>query len=276
MLSVNFRGSSGFGKAFLNAGNREWGGRMQDDLLDAVQWAVENGIAQPDRVAIMGNAYGGYAALAGLASTPEQFRCGASFGAPANLSAMLEALPPYATAYRDEMHLRVGDARTPEGRQLLRERSPLFRAGQITKPLLLAYGARDPIAVRAGADQIGLNLRGRRSPLVSLVYPDEGRELTRVSSRLSYLAVAEQFLGECLGGRVEPVGAAFEGANLQALDGAASVPGLSAFARRPAPAPTPEEAPVTPDGGAGGPDAAAPPQDAARTETPSALPAPTP
>ena len=232
VLSVNFRGSTGFGKAFLNAGNREWGARMQEDLLDAVQWAVENGIAEPSRVAIVGAGFGGYAALAGLAFTPEQFRCGASLAGPANLASVLEQAPAPA---RDELYLRVGDPRTSEGRQALRDHSPIFYAAQINRPLLLALGARDPRASRGEADQIAQSLRAREIGLTYLVFPDEGRDLVGQQNRLSFLAVAEHFLGDCLGGRVEPVGAAFEGAAIDVFDGAVNVPGLSAFSRSVAP-----------------------------------------
>ena len=228
VLSVNFRGSTGFGKAFLNAGNLEWGARMQEDLLDAVQWAVESGIAEPGRVAIVGEGFGGYAALAGLAFTPDQFRCGASFAGPANLAAMLEQAP---APTRDELYLRVGDPRTSEGRQALRDHSPVHYAAQISSPLLLALGARDPHASRAEADQIAQSLRAREIGFTYLVFPDEGRDLVRQQNRLSFLAVAEHFLGDCLGGRVEPVGASFEGAAINVFDGAVNVPGLSAFSR---------------------------------------------
>jgi len=258
VLSVNFRGSTGFGKAFLNAGNREWGARMQEDLLDAVAWAVSSGVAQQDRVAIAGSGFGGFAALAGIAFAPETFRCAAAYGASANLAAVVDGAPaPFADGWR----LRVGDTRTPEGRQALRDRSPLQRAGQIQSPLLLAMGGRDVRASRAEFDAIAQSLRGRRVALTSLVFPEEGAELLRPQDRLAYYAVLEQFLGDCLGGRIEPVGTAFEGANMIAYDGAASVPGLQAFARRPAAPPQPsveqedEEAPpsVSSDG-AGGPE----------------------
>lgn len=236
VLSVNFRGSTGFGKAFLNAGNGEWGGRMQDDLLDAAQWAVENGVAQPDRIAIFGSGFGGYAALAGLAFTPEQFRCAAAYGAPANLAALVDSAPPRA---REELLLRVGDVRTVEGRSRLRERSPLTRTGQMRRPLLLALGGRDPIASRAEFDQIAQSLRGRRIELSSIVFPEEGRELMRLQNRLAFYAVLEHFLANCLGGRVEPVGGAFDGASMNVYDGATIAPGLSAFARRAAAPPRP-------------------------------------
>jgi len=260
VMSVNFRGSSGFGKAFLNAGNREWGGRMQEDLLDAVQWAVSSGVAQPDRIAILGAGYGGYAALAGLAFTPQQFRCAASFGAPTQLSALLDAPPTVSIASRDELFLRLGDTRTAEGRQMLRERSPLLRAAQIQRPLFLALGGRDPRASRAEFDQIAQAVRARGAGLSYIVFPEEGGELTLPQNRLSYFTALEHFLGECLGGRVEAVGTAFEGANMSVYDGASSVPGLSAFARRPAAPPRPAEETETaaPVDGEGGPEFAPP------------------
>jgi dipeptidyl aminopeptidase/acylaminoacyl peptidase len=234
VLSVNFRGSAGLGKAFQNAGNREWGGRMQDDLLDAAQWAVETGIAQADRVAIMGGGYGGYAALAGLAFTPDRFRCAVAFSPPADLPALVEQTAAQANAQRDGFYLRVGDVRVAEMRQTLRDRSPVTQAGQIAGPLLLALGGEDSGVSRAALDQIAQSLRARQTPLIYLNYPNEGAQLVRVRNRLSFFAVAEHFLGECLGGRAEPVGAALEGANVQALEGAARAPGLSAFAPRPA------------------------------------------
>jgi acetyl esterase/lipase len=257
VLSVNFRGSTGFGKVFLNQGNREWGGRMQDDLLDAVQWAVEESVAQPERIAILGGSYGGYAALTGVSDTPERFACAVSYAGVANLTTMLDSLPPYWATWRDELYLRVGDPRTPEGARLLRDRSPLYRAGDIRSPLLLAFGGRDRLSSRVETDQIAASIRARRGDLTYLIYPDEGHGLARPQNRLSFYAVAEQFLGACLGGRIEPVGTAFEGAALQAIDGAAGVPGLSAFARRPAPA----AAPASSDG-AGGPDVAIEPDAA--------------
>lgn len=277
VLSVNFRGSTGFGEAFLNAGNREWGGRMQEDLLDAVAWAVSGGIAQADHIALVGSGFGGYAAVAGLAFTPEQFRCAAAYGAPGNLMSVVETAP---APVRDAWYLRVGDTRTAEGRQLLRERSTVQRAGQIARPLFLALGARDAGAPRAEFDALAQSLRGRRIGLTSIVFQSEGAELVRPQDRLAYFAVLEQFLGDCLGGRIEPVGAAFEGAEMQVYDGAASVPGLQAFARRAA-APQPAAAeqeeplplPVSSDG-TGGPEVS--PVVSAPIEPSAAAPPPSP
>lgn len=256
VLSVNFRGSLGFGKAFLNAGNNEWGGRMQDDLLDAVHWAVERGIAQPDRIAIVGSGFGGYAALAGLAFTPEQFSCAAAYGAPSNLSTLVEAAPVRS---REEWLLRVGDVRTPQGRSALRERSPVVRASQMRRPLLLALGGRDSRASRVEFDQIAQSLRARRIELTSVVFPDEGRELVAPQNRLAYYAVLEHFLAGCLGGRAEPVGTALEGAAMSVYDGAATAPGLSAFARRPAATARPMAQRLS--DGEGGPEILMPPED---------------
>jgi len=231
VLSVNFRGSAGLGKTFLNAGNREWGGRMRDDLVDAKRWAAANGVAPPDRVAIIGSGFGGYAALAALAFSADEYRCGASYNAPGNLFAWLDTSPLSARA---ELYPRIGDARLPGERDILRQHSPMFYATQIRAPLLLGVGVRQGRGLRGEADQIAQAVRARRGNLTYLVFPDEGRELVRPANRLSYLAVLEHFLGDCLGGHVEPVGASFEGAAIQVYDGAMNVPGLSAFARRPA------------------------------------------
>jgi dipeptidyl aminopeptidase/acylaminoacyl peptidase len=249
VLSVNFRGSTGFGKAFLDAGNGEWGGRMQDDLLDALQWAVENRIAQPERVAIVGAGFGGYAAISGLAAAPDQFRCGASFGAPMNLVGLIERAP---ANQRDMFSLRLGDPRSGEGRQRLRDRSLLSLASRVRDPVLLGIGERDLATTRAETDQFASGVRGRGG-LTYVAFPQEGAELDSVQNRLSYFAVLEHFLGDCLGGRVEPVGATFEGASMVVYDGAINVPGLSAFARRPS---RPSTSAVASDA----PDAASAPQ----------------
>lgn len=228
VLSVNFRGSSGLGNAYLAAGNGEWGGRMQDDLIDAADWAVNQGIARPDRVAIVGEGFGGFAAISALTFT-DRFRCGASFGAPVSLTTMINAAP---WVERDMFQRRIADTRTEAGRQTLRQRSPLYHAGRVRAPLLFASGLRDPRTPRSESDQFAQALRSRGT-LTYLSFPQEGAILARPQDRLSYLAVLEHFLADCLGGRVEPVGAAFEGARMEVYDGAVNVPGLSAFSRRP-------------------------------------------
>jgi dipeptidyl aminopeptidase/acylaminoacyl peptidase len=230
-LSINFRGSLGFSKAFVNAGNGEWGGRVQNDIADAVRWAVDSRVAREDRVAILGAGFGGYLALAGVALSPGQYRCSASFGGPINLGSFVEQTP---APTREEIRARIGDARTPEGRQALRDASPLFRANRVENAVLLALGGRDARLVRGEFDQFAQALRSRESGLTYAVFPGEGRELRQPANRLAYYAILEHFLGDCLGGREEPVGAAFEGARIDVFDGAVNVPGLSAFARRPA------------------------------------------
>lgn len=177
-------------------------------------------------------------------------------------------MPAWRRPWREDMYLRIGDPRTAEGQQRLRDRSPLSRIAQIRRPLLLVQGGHDPRVPRSDADAVAGNLRARRVPLTYLFYPDEGHGLSRPQNRLAFFAIAEQFLGDCLGGRIEPVGAAFGGANLQALDGAASVPGLSAFAPRrpaaPATTTTEEAPPATTTGPAGGPEeTSAVPQESA-------------
>jgi len=265
-LSVNYRGSSGFGATFLNAGNGQWGAGMANDLVDAARWASNNDIAQADRIAVIGSGFGGYATLSALTFAPAQFRCGASFNGPGNLFALLDNAPISARA---ELYQRIGDARVTAGRDVLRQQSPLFQATQIRSPLLLAVGAREGRGLRGEADQIAQAVRARRGGLTYLVFPDEGRELVRPQNRLSYLAVLEHFLGDCLGGRIEPVGAAFEGAAINVYDGAVNVPGLSAFSRRPAVTPVAQETlpSVPPSDGAGGPeDEATPPADSETTK----------
>jgi len=248
VMSVNTRGSSGFGKAFLNAANGEWGRRVQDDLRDAAGWAIDNGIAEPSRIAIVGQGFGGYAAIAGMTFSPDRFRCGASLSGFGNLFSYVDGAPP---SEREALYARVGDVRTREGRQALREQSPVFRAGEIRGPLFLAFGGVDPRAPRPDMDQLAQAARATRGAFTYLSFPDEGAVLHRPANRLSYFAILEHFLGDCLGGRVEPVGAAFEGANIEVYDGAVNVPGLTAFARR-APRPVqvqpimaPGEAPET-------------------------------
>ena len=144
VLSVNFRGSAGFGKSFINAGNQEWAGEMQQDLIDAVDWAIAERIADPDRIAIMGSSYGGYAVLVGLTFTPEMFACGVEFAGPSNLVTFLNSIPPYWTPIIEMFATRVGDHRTERGQAFLEERSPLTHVDSIIRPLLIGQGTNDP------------------------------------------------------------------------------------------------------------------------------------
>ena len=227
-LAVNFRGSTGFGKAFVNAGDLQWGRTMHDDLIDGVRWAVANGIAKADRVAIMGGSYGGYAALAGLTMTPKEFTCGVSIVGPSNLITLLGSIPPYWGPIRRQFTTRVGDDTTEEGRALLKERSPLTHVDAIERPLLIGQGANDPRVVQAESDQIVQAMQAKGIPVTYVLYPDEGHGFVRPQNRLSFNAVAETFLGECLGGRVEPIGRDFVGSSITVPVGVDGVPGVAA------------------------------------------------
>jgi dipeptidyl aminopeptidase/acylaminoacyl peptidase len=226
VLSVNYRGSAGFGKAFLNAADGEWGLAMQNDLADAVDWAIGQGIADKDHVAILGSQYGGYAALAGLAFSPERYACGVSFGGPANLVSLLEDMPPYWTAMRDIYLRRVGNPATAEGRARLMAASPATRAREIERPLLVAQGANDPVANEKDTAELVRVLKEKGVPVTYLRYPDESGGLSRAPNALSFHAVAEAFLGKCLGGRVEPMGADLKNSSLEIVEGGPYVPGL--------------------------------------------------
>ena len=227
VLSVNFRGSTGFGKNFVNAANLEWAGKMHDDLVDAVQWAIEQKIADPQRVAILGGSYGGYATLAGLTFTPDTFACGVDIVGPSNLVTLLNTIPTYWEPQVELWANRVGDHRTEEGRAFLTERSPLTHVDRISKPLLIGQGANDPRVKQAESEQIVQAMQDKNIPVTYALYPDEGHGFARPENNLSFFAVTEAFLAGCLGGRHEPVGSDFEGSSITVPAGAEYVPGLS-------------------------------------------------
>jgi len=227
VLSVNFRGSTGFGKNFTNAADGEWSGKMHDDLIDAVNWAVEEGIAQPDKVAIMGGSYGGYATLVGLTFTPEVFACGVDIVGPSSLVTLLENVPPYWIPFMPVMKVRVGDVDTEEGRAELLKRSPLTLVDQIQRPLLIGQGANDPRVTQLEADQIVEAMTSKGIPVTYVLYPDEGHGFSGEHNRMSFNAVTEAFLAEHLGGRFEPVGEAFEESSLLVPVGAGDVSGVA-------------------------------------------------
>lgn len=228
VLSVNFRGSTGFGKDFLNAGNLEWGLKMHDDLIDAVDWAVGQGIAQADKVAIMGGSYGGYATLAGLAFTPDKFACGVDIVGPSNLETLLKTIPPYWAPLVKQFHDRMGNPNTEEGLALLRAASPLYKADKIIKPLLIGQGANDPRVAQAESDQIVAAMKSAGIPVTYVLYPDEGHGFARPENNIAFYAITENFLSECLGGRAEPVGDALAPSSAQIVEGAEHVKGLKA------------------------------------------------
>ncbi|MBI5209308.1 MAG: S9 family peptidase [Elusimicrobia bacterium] len=195
-LQVNFRGSAGFGKKFLHAGDREWGAKMQDDLTDAVGWAVREGIADPRRVGIYGGSYGGYAALAGAAFTPDVYACAVDLVGPSNLETLIKSIPPYWEPLRRVFDLRVGDVDKEPG--FLRKRSPLFRADRIKIPLLIAQGANDPRVKKAESEMIVSALRSKGKPVEYMLFDDEGHGLAKPENRLKFVAAAERFLARHL------------------------------------------------------------------------------
>ncbi|HEX8707079.1 MAG TPA: alpha/beta fold hydrolase, partial [Pyrinomonadaceae bacterium] len=203
VLSPNFRASTGYGKKFLNAGNNEWGQKMQDDLTWGVKYLVSEGIADPKRVGIMGGSYGGYATLAGLAFTPDVYAAGVSIVGPSNLLTLLKSIPPYWESIRMIFHKRMGDPGSPEGRAQLERQSPLNSANKIKAPLLVVQGANDPRVNKAESDQIVVALRDRGFPVEYLVAPDEGHGFARPVNNLAMFAAAEKFLARHLGGRYQ-------------------------------------------------------------------------
>jgi len=225
-LQVNFRASTGLGKDFTNKGDLQWGRAMHDDLLDGVDWAVKNGVARADKVAIYGGSYGGYATLWGMTNTPDRFACGVAIVAPSNLETLLASIPPYWESIREQFYRRMGDPRTEQGRALLKERSPLYYADRINKPLLIGQGANDPRVKQAEANQILAAMQAKNIPVTYVLYPDEGHGFARAPNRTSFYAVSEAFLSQCLGGRFEPVGNDFKGSSITIPKGAANVPGL--------------------------------------------------
>jgi dipeptidyl aminopeptidase/acylaminoacyl peptidase len=200
-VQVNYRGSTGYGKAFVNAGDREWGAKMQDDLTDAVTFAIEQGWADPKRVAIFGGSYGGYAALAGATFTPEVYCCAVDIVGPSNLKTLIETIPPYWAPMVSQFHRRVGDPARDE--EFLWSRSPLSRADQISIPLLIAQGANDPRVKQAESEQIVAAMKTAGIEHEYMLFPDEGHGFAKPENRMRFYSVAEKFLARYLGGRSE-------------------------------------------------------------------------
>lgn len=203
VLQPNFRASGGYGKKFLNAGDLQWGKLMQDDITWGVKHLIEKGIADKDRVAIMGGSYGGYATLAGLAFTPELYACGVDIVGPSNIFTLLESIPPYWESGRAFLHGMVGDPATEEGQQRIKEASPLFSADKISRPLLIVQGANDPRVKQAEADQIAIALRDRGHEVAYLLADDEGHGFAKPVNRMAMYAAIEAFLADQIGGRFQ-------------------------------------------------------------------------
>lgn len=203
VLAPNFRSSTGYGKKFLNAGNNQWGEKMQDDITWGVKYLIKEGIADSTRIGIMGGSYGGYATLAGVAFTPDVYACGVSIVGPSNLITLLNSIPPYWEAGRVVFHIRMGDPNTPEGKAQLERQSPLNSANKIKAALLVIQGANDPRVNKAESDQIVIALRERGFPVEYIVAPDEGHGFARPVNNMAMLASAEKFLAKHLGGRFQ-------------------------------------------------------------------------
>lgn len=227
VLSVNYRGSTGFGKAFIAAADREWGGKMHDDLIDAVEWAVAQGIADPKRVGFFGGSYGGYSALMAATKTPEAFACIVDLFGISNLITFMATIPPYWGPWFSIWKNRLGDPDTEAGRAFLAERSPINHLERATKPILIAQGMRDVRVVAAESEQMVAALKARSVPVTYITFPDEGHGFVRPANRLAFNGVAEAFLAKHLGGRYQPIGNDFAGSSLKIETGGELVPGIS-------------------------------------------------
>ncbi len=220
VLSVNYRGSTGFGKAFVAASEKEHARKIHDDLIDMVEWAIGAGIAQKDKIAIFGASYGGYASFVGATFTPDVFCCAVPVVGISNLQTLMESLPPYWAGFAEFMYRSYGDPRTEEGRALNAERSPIHKVANIKRPMLIFHGANDVRCKVAESDTIVAAMQSRNIPVTYVVYPDEGHGFARPPNRLSYVAITEAFLARHLGGACEPVGRDLEGSSHQIRAGA--------------------------------------------------------
>jgi dipeptidyl aminopeptidase/acylaminoacyl peptidase len=227
VLSVNYRGSTGFGKAFVIAADKEWGGRMHDDLIDAVDWAVGQGIADPKRVGFFGASYGGYSALMAATKTPEVFACIVDVFGISNLITFMATIPPYWGPWFSIWKNRLADPATEEGRAFLVERSPLTHIDRAVRPILVAQGMQDVRVVAAESEQMVSALKKRGVPVTYITFADEGHGFARPENRLAFYGVAESFLAKHLGGRSQPIGTDFKGSSLKVETGGELVPGLS-------------------------------------------------
>lgn len=204
-LQVNFRGSTGYGKKFLYAGNKQWGLKMHDDLIDASTWAVKQGYANPKKIAIFGGSYGGYAALAGVTFTPDFFACAVDIVGPSNLKTLVGSIPPYWKPMRSLFDVRMGNVDDARDAELIKAASPLFKADKIVRPLLIGQGANDPRVKQAESEQIVAAITKSGGKATYVLYPDEGHGFRRPENSIDFNARAEAFLGKHLGGRVEPM-----------------------------------------------------------------------
>jgi dipeptidyl aminopeptidase/acylaminoacyl peptidase len=220
VLSVNYRGSTGFGKAFTRAAIREFSGKMHDDLIDGVNWAIGEGIADADKVSIAGGSYGGYATLIGVSFTPDTFACGVDIVGPSSLVTLIESFPEYWKPFlAGTWYTYVGDPENEEDRADMLARSAISRIDDITVPLLVGQGENDPRVTKQESDQLVEAMAAKEQQVTYVNFPDEGHGFARPENRLAFYAVMEGFLAQCLGGRSENVGEAFEGSTIEVLHG---------------------------------------------------------
>ena len=228
VLSVNYRGSTGFGKKFMNAANLQWGRKMHDDLIDAVDWAVKSGTTPKGEICIMGGSYGGYATLAGLTLTPDAFKCGVDLVGISSLHTFIASIPPYWAPALSILRTRVGDPDTAEGKALLTAASPLTHAAKIKRPLLIGQGANDPRVKQAESEQIVAAMKQHRLPVTYALFPDEGHGFARPPNNIAFFGITEAFLSAHLGGYYLPLTKAeLEASSMQIKEGRAGIPGLS-------------------------------------------------
>jgi len=220
VLSVNYRGSTGFGKSFTRAAIKEFAGKMHDDLIDGVEWAVDKGIADRDKVAIAGGSYGGYATLIGVSFTPDTFACGVDIVGPSSLVTLIESFPEYWKPFLEgTWYTYVGDPAVAEEREDMLGRSAISRVDDIRVPLLVGQGENDPRVTKLESDQLVEAMSANELPVTYVNFPDEGHGFARPENRLAFYAVMEGFLEGCLGGKSEPVESAFDGSSIEILYG---------------------------------------------------------
>jgi dipeptidyl aminopeptidase/acylaminoacyl peptidase len=227
VLSVNYRGSTGFGKTFTRAAIGEFAGKMHDDLIDGVQWAIDEGVADPDKVAIAGGSYGGYATLIGVSFTPDTFACGVDIVGPSSLVTLIESFPEYWKPFlQGTWYTYVGDPANEEDREDMLARSAISRVDDIKVPLLVGQGQNDPRVTKLESDQLVEAMAANELPVTYVNFPDEGHGFRRPENRLAFYSVMEGFLESCLGGTSEPVNDAFEGSTVEILYGKGYVKNL--------------------------------------------------
>jgi dipeptidyl aminopeptidase/acylaminoacyl peptidase len=206
VLSVNYRASTGFGKKHMQAGFGEWAGKIQNDLIDAVEYAIAQKITTRSQVAIMGRSFGGYATLVALTMTPDIFCCGVDIVGPANLEAMAKHFPVYWQALEGAVHEMIGcDPNTEQGKAYLAKRSPIHHVDKITKPLLIGHGANDVRVMLAESDKVAQAMQKNNIPVTYALFPDEGHQFSRPGNRMAFYALVEAFLAKTLKGKVEPI-----------------------------------------------------------------------